>query len=499
MRIGWLRTAGKSMFKKSMMRLDEFVQSVFINVNNIHIDDTIFNEYLQYEDTIKELKADPLFDCKSFQTYFIFCMNSFMNKSITIKSPFGNEIITTNEYFILNEDTGGLFPRSICNYYFRKENVILGMSLGVAGNSDKSGCGPMHLGVQYAINLRDKLILECLNTQYELNENSLYFNQLINAVKNYRVIQTPPKSTTITGFQTNIGHNMINSMTGLFLMDIFNVIKYIDNIIIGPLDIFDSKYIYEKYTTNISHKHSLDEYNGVWNKGVVLSYYHFFLSSKFNSYIRTHFNSSMTKNENRLHIDDTLNNVHSIRNTYYPIINIVLRVEKDYLPSQSRVISSIINKLVIDYPNAFILLDGLCNYSTKDANLNLPADLNGHTLAELHMSYNNLVKDISNNITSQKYKSLIGLPYYEILHYTDIATACLYQTSSGTTIAEFISRKNGIHFGRRNGQIFIAMEKIIIEQYPNTKYIDDKYCSYDNNKLSNIDTDVILKELYSHC
>lgn len=502
MRISWLRLGGVNYnkFMKIQADLKELILSMLINVNNIEIDNTIFNEYLDYESNrIKNIDyyyvLHPLHNFKLFRIYFLFCMNAFINKCITIKSPFTGKIISTNNYFILTEDNGSGQPRTICNYYFNNEKLIVGFNLGLSASDGKGGGGPMHLGLTYVVNLQNKQILNIGQSQYQVEIESEYFKSLLNVASNFYETFQPPKSMFVYGMQQNIGHNMQNELTGLYLLDSHNVLKHVDTVLLGHSDAFDAKYIFEKYIKDIQTKYNLNEYHGVWKKGVCLSYNHTFISNRVVNYLRSHFETRMLCDNTNEDIQRIKEDVEYIRKIHCPVLHIVVRLSVYHIVKQDECFTYIINKLLLKYPNLFILFDGFIGHS-NNKNTDLAMGCYDTSYSNSKAQHMELVKNITQNIKTQNFRSLIGMPYYSILQYTDLSTVSLSHIGSGGTVSYSISKPDVIYVGRRDCYDYMGCNLIIIENTPHQECIDNKYIEYDDkHNISKIDKDVVLSRL----
>jgi hypothetical protein len=422
-------------------------------------------------------------------------MNAFINKCITIKCPFTNKIISTNNYFILTEDNGNGQPRTICNYYFANERLIVGFNLGLSAINGKGGGGPMHLGLAYVVNLHNKKILNIGQSQYQVEIESEYFKSLINVANNFYETFQQPKSTIVSGMQQNIGHNMQNELTGIYLLDAHNVLQHIDTVLIGHSDVFDAKCIFEKYIKDIQTKYNLNEYHGVWKKGVCLSYNHTFISNRVVNYLRSHFETRMLTDNTNEDVQRIKEDAEYIKKTHCPILHVSVRLSSYRVINQDEFFIYIINKLVLKHPNIFILFDGFTGHS-NNKNTELAMGCYNTSYSDSKAQHIDLVKKITQNINTQNYRSLIGLPYYYILQYTDLSTASLSHIGSGIMISYSMSKPNYVYFGRKDCSAYLESDLIVLEYTGCHECVDNKYIEYDDkHNISNIDKDVVLSRI----
>ena len=125
---------------KSNKQFHNFV----LNIGNVNAP-VIFKEY----DTIyskKKYTSDYSWSNEFFLLYFIWIQNSLNNKSISIRNPFNNKVISTDRYFIYVFKKNELVWTAIAHYCFY-DNIIMGLGLG-------TGCGGLESKILYIICLK---------------------------------------------------------------------------------------------------------------------------------------------------------------------------------------------------------------------------------------------------------------------------------------------------------------------------------------------------------
>jgi hypothetical protein len=377
------------------------------------------------------------------------------------------------------------YPFTIANYYFKNENLILGIGLG-------TGTGPQESHILYLINF-DKLHYYYNWISYSIDD----FNNKIfkNIIKNKNIISSinPEKleslNITIYGYHNNLGHNLFNDISGLFILDYFSVNKYLNKIILGDNDNFYINNYFQKYSNLIIDKSikDLNILNSYIGRGIIFKYNHFFLSNKCIDFLKCHLDINF-KIENNIYDE-----INYIKNNFFPIIHIVLRIGTNELINQDIIISEVINKLSNIYPKIYFYLDGLCCSSNMDINSYIGTYPNIKTLKNIINDYNNLVNSIDSKIKNKNYKSLINFESYNIIKYLSISTYSILQISSISCISAWICNIPGIQFGRKKIKIYEKIDSNIRENMVNIKYIYDNIEYFENSY--SITSDEIIKLL----
>ena len=441
--------------------------------DNLNINCPIFNEYKSYFINNNIEYYDNYYILEKHSKYFFWINESLNKKYIYIKSPYTSKLLYSDIYFILTIDMNCVHEYIIANYYFHEEDLILGIGLG-------TGIGAMETQILYLINFNK------YNIYYNWNNYSLnnFKNKIIeNIIKNKDKIKFRDFSNlkkvniTIYGYQNNLGHNLFNDISGLFILDHFNINKYLDKVIMGNHDNFYINKYFEKYS-NITIDKSIKDLkimnNNVY-RGIIFKYNHFFLSNKCINFLKNHLEYNFNLDFNHVH------EINYIKENYYPIIHIVLRIGNDCMLNQDIIISEIINKLTIIYPKIFFYLDGLCSSLNIDDNDHIGRGSCVKTFKNLKEDYINLVKSIDIKTNTKNYKNLINYEVSILIKYLEISTYSILQLSSISCLSGWICNIPGIQFGRKNIKIYEKIDSNIKENITKIKYISENIDFFENN------------------
>jgi hypothetical protein len=301
------------------------------------------------------------------------------------------------------------------------------------------------------------------------------------------ITNIPNKICTIYGFMENLGHNLFNEYTGLYILYKTNLISYIDEIIFGNFDPFFIYEYFKKSNKKINKINDINTYDNFIGRGIIFKYNHHFISKNCISFLKNNlkiYNVSLENNELE---------IENIKKNHYPIINIILRCGTRILKNQVEIYSDFINKILLIYPNAYFYFDGFVrNYF----NTNINVSSNKCNTNKLLNEYNNLVYNITNKIKTKNYKSLINMYSYQIISYLNIANYTLYSCGSGCIISGWISNIPGIHYGKSDIKIYENMDKFLCENNMNIEYNDNIKCYY--NDYNEYEYDLKF-DLYNKC
>ena len=296
-------------------------------------------------------------------------------------------------------------------------------------------------------------------------QNYKYFNKLESNI------------TTLYGFQNNIGHTLFNEITGLFLLERENIIKNINEVLIGTFDVFLIKEYFKKYnhvTINETKKQDTDlcSYQG---KGVIFKYNHIFVSNKCKIFLKEHLKLQLYNFNS-----DIDNDIALIKNKY-PIFMIYLRYGNNEIKNQIDVLSKLVNNLTIKFPNAFFLFNGFCSNP-----LLCNTDIIGHVkkrynVEETINNYILLYNKITSQLITENYRSLINLTSCEIVEFIKISTYTIYQFNNLVALSNWLCDIPGILIGMDNDKIdmYKNQEVIINENTVNINMIKNTSIEYD--------------------
>jgi hypothetical protein len=442
-------------------------------------ENTIFDEYKNYFKNNNIHYFDDYYNLDIHRNYFFWLKRSIEEKNIKIRSPFSNNIISTDIYFITLQDTDIMRePYSSCNYYFLEENLIVGIGLG-------SGLGAMSCSrILYIIDLFNNRII------YNWIDNDFKNFKEIMLVKIYNFISTQYLDlynknefiiTTIYGYMNNLGHNLFNDITGLFLIDHFNVTNHINNVIIGKYDPYHIYNYFKDKNIHIDSSHENIQYlDKTCGKGIFFKYNHYFISDKCIFFLKDYL---LRLNDNREIIKDEIDN---IKKKCYPIFNIVLREGGYKIRNQNEYLTYTINNILKIFPNAFFFFDGFCRNKNLDEESYIGASPSIIKVKDVINEYNNTFDAIIKNINTDNVKSLINKNSYEIIEFLSICDFTLYNIGSSCTISGWICNIPGIQYGRDRVSIYENMDRNIKQNNPHIIYLDNFYDYIDINNFSNI-------------
>jgi hypothetical protein len=154
------------------------------------------------------------------------------------------------------------------------------------------------------------------------------------------------------------------------------------------------------------------------------------------------------KDTNQNETED-VDEVVNVKKKHYPIITFNLRGVYRNLYNQEEVISSIINYLIMLFPNMFVIFDGyivnnnviLNNYKSEGVNSNLKI---------FNESYEGIVNAIIPKINTKNFKSLICTDMKNQLKWLDISDYGLMQLGAGSFNYTWTMNKKCLYVGRNN-------------------------------------------------
>jgi len=406
-------------------------------------------------------------------------------KEMVITSPISNKLIYTDKYFILCNNEHETTKYSICNYYFEDEKIILGLGLG-------TGNHPQECYILYIYSLNEnKIFYGWLNYSFEnFKKNNMVriIDFIYTNMKTYEFNKINSQVKTIYGLSNNIGHSLFNEYTGLYILNDCNLVKNINEVIQGPFDVYHvSKYFSNLTNININYVDNLNILNYVIGKGILFKFHHHFITDNCIQFLENNLDDVYSKiNE----YENVKLYSEKIKQTYYPIINIVLRKGDYEMNEQSTVISNLINMIVKKYPNAFFYFDGFVsnNSTEKDVFLGINSNI---SIKKIKNDYINLVNEITTKICTDNYLSLIDTNIRYLTTYIKNSTYAIYTLSSASCNGAWIYKIPGIQFGRPSIHIYIWIDKIIRDGKLDINYYNDNI-TYDENGNFNISAQTIF-------
>lgn len=296
-------------------------------------------------------------------------------------------------------------------------------------------------------------------------------------------------------YSVNIGHSYWNDFSGFkFLVDM-DLLKYIDKFIIGPYDYYYIKdYLTKNNYKNIVNEYHIENINEICKNAIIFKYNEMFMYEDLKNF--TIENIKETTNETQE------NEIETIKQNFYPIITFNLRGVYRNLYNQEEVISSIINYLLLIFPNMFIIFDGfIVNDNTK-----LDFFKSEGVVSNLQVfteSYENILNNIIGKINTTNFKSLIGTNLYNQLNWLEISHYGLMQLGAGSFNYTWTMNKKCIYVGRNN----FVNNSLLIHTYHDfifrenrdfTTYINPNIVDFNTkpNGQFSIDFKIILYFMY---
>ena len=199
----------------------------------------LFSTYKKYYDDNKIVRPTEYYNLHNQENYFYWIESCINNKSVSIISPKTGNIISSDKYFIITyEYNCDKYLNSIVNYYFEEEDIVLGLGLGTG-----TLLSTMETRILYIYNHDDMgLHYSYQNMHINIFKQKLFPLIIKNMIKiNFEkevIDKCKSKVITLYGFHTNLGHNLFNDMTGLFILNEAKTFNNIDKIILGNNDPF---------------------------------------------------------------------------------------------------------------------------------------------------------------------------------------------------------------------------------------------------------------------
>lgn len=429
----------------------------------------------------------PFSDVEHHKLYFHLIKNACDNKKMIIRNPMyleynQDEIISSDVYFITYYNNDNDID-IICNYFFEKENIVMGLFLGTG----ETGLG---VTVSYIIYFDQKFILLFPGIIFfTVIPNSNYFlpkiYSIIQNINIQKLNDEKPKIATIEGYNKGLFHTCCTFVNGIFIMDQIGIKNEIDELIIGPNDPFlIEKYYNKKYPNiNILKGKLLNEFEGKIRKGVLFKYTHFHVISKCSDFIKSYINRVMPisiiyKNE-----------IEYIKSNFYPIFSINLRCISCQIKDQSLVLSETINKLKKIYPNSFFLIGGFVGDYNEELinNQNIEIGINTGYYSFILNEYQNVFNEIKNKLNHKDYKSLINLKINNVLEFVKNVNFSINTNAGYVIIETILNNIQCLHFGTKWNDHNKRLFYISKENYKEPIYIDEPDIHFFNNGLQGVD------------
>ena len=326
------------------------------------------------------------------------------------------------------------------------------------------------------------------------NMTKMYFEKT--AIDKYK-----SQVITLYGFHTNLGHNLFNDMTGLFILNEAKTFNNIDKVILGYNDPFFIHTYLKKYNNlEIEKTEYINHYNNYFGKGIFFKYNHYFISNACCEFIKNILknellndtevirnNTQVINNKKNKKIDLIKKELESIKNNS-PIINIILRSGNSFIENQVDFFVELIDKICDLYPNAFFYFDGFCSNPYLQDNTPIIHSPREITYKEFINDFNQLYDEITNKIDTinleknreTKHKSLINMYSYELIEYLSICNYGIYQIGSSCTISGWLCNIPGYQFGRTNTHLYKYCDDNVRENMVKLVYNSEEKINIDD-------------------
>jgi hypothetical protein len=448
--------------------------------DNVVDSEGIFNEYKIHRERIKATEfynTQVYSNLEILESMFYLTKSLIFNKCLTIQCPFTLKTITTSDYFLTILKNSDLkCPDIICNYYFRKENIVMGFSMGCGWNGHNTF--PLYLSSLHKHQLK---VIEIEDTRMHRHIlNSKYYRKLRDISEKYDDSDEVAVSTvtSLYGSMSNLGHTLFNEITGLFLLDYIKLIDKVDNVMMGPYDPYLISKYFERNSIKISKFNDWDFLNGKFGKGVFFKYNHVFISLRCSKFILNHLRSCQYEDVSP--VDNSIT-PEKIINEGKQVITIVLRCGSRSVRNQVDVIVDVVNILVKIFPDIFVIFDGF----SAPADDTVSIGVNGVPVSVIRNDYITTVDAICKRINTVNFKSLIGKPIYTCVDWLRTSNVAIYTFGSGCVNAAWLCKVPGILFGVPYLKIYIEMDKVIYENNPKVSYLTDGIKYEENNAIVN--------------
>jgi hypothetical protein len=431
----------------------------YLHYNKIELQD--FEEDHRYYKSCNLAVETYWGNYEMFNQHLTFINTSVNNKYITIKDPVTNKNISTDLYFIVVSERNVIGYNSFVCYYFKNENIILASSTG-------SGLHPMDVHKFSLINFNISKIFSMHH--YGCLVDDFAYDKILKAKKrlddmnvnefNKLLIETPVEIKTFYGFCNNMGHQIFNDYTGLYLLQNKKIFANTDKFIIGPHDCLNFKEYFNYYfPTKQCISDDITTYDNYIGRGVVYKYNYYFVSYKISKFIK----SSVFYN-NLLTITPSITeNANNLRRHSGLKLLIIIREGSRNLINQPEQFVKLIDLLKNNYKNAKIILGGfISDTKSKDTALVGYFNQSYTDIRDLYMKTSNYI--INNSIHKNDIININGLTFNETLLITNECNFALYTHGSGATIGAWICRIPGITLGFHNMNMYKDMDQKICEK-----------------------------------
>ena len=439
------------------------------------VNKTINKEIANYNDYINKnnLSQEPYWgNHKIFKNHFDIIQTWIDEDIVTITNPNVKEIYKSDFYFLISTTTScSVGDNLCCCYYFKGSNQILLFKLG-------TGLDAMNTQNFVLINFKTEIIYST-NKKYNINnlknliDKIITKKNLINKIDDYEsFLKTLIKiNTTYYCGHNNVGHNIFNDYSGLYLLEQSNILKKTQIIRIGPHNSMCFKeYFLNKYPENkVLLYHDTNLFNNTHGRGIVYKYNHHFVSNNMRLYLYKNIknNNLIPTNNYTIKLLDILD-----KNTYKLLI--VLRCGSRNMINQENQIIKFIEKFKKDYPTSIIILGGFIVNNEK----NVKVGYFNQSYQEIYNEYNKTANKIIDNCNYSDIYNINNCNFKESLMISYKCNMAIYQHGSGSTIAAWLCNIHGISLGFHDMKRYISIDKYINQDNKIVYLTDNKIIKY---------------------
>lgn len=343
----------------------------------------------------------------------------------------------------------------------------------VLGNGSNWGALDVHIHYIYYYTI-NKIYNLLYRSEHYLENRETVCKSILDYYNSNNILESN-KISYMIGFQSNIGHTYWNEISGFNFLREMNLLKNINNFIIGPYDYYNIGNYLKKNNYNVVRTNDITNINSLLNNNLLVKYNDWYMSESLKEFVIC-INPYDNKHE--------LNQINDVKKNYYPIITFNLRGLYRHIHNQEEYFSNIINNLLIIYPKLYIIFDGY----TVNKNVNLDLYGNEGVKSNLNIfdnSYTTIVNTIISKINTKNYTSLIGSTLNRVFKWLDISNYGLMQLGAGSFLYTWIMNKKALYVGRN----LYVNDELLIHVFHDYYYRENRdFTTYINPKLVDFDT-----------
>lgn len=345
----------------------------------------------------------------------------------------------------------------------------------ILGNGSNWGALDVHIHYIYYYTLNKIYNLLYRSEHYLEDIETICKSILSYYYSNRDNIKTSDNISYMVGFQANIGHTYWNEISGFNFLREMDLLKYINNFIIGPYDYYNISDYLHINNHNIIKTSDITKINSLLNNNLLVKYNDWYMSESLKEFVLY---------INPYNVTSELNQIYDVKKNHYPIVTFNLRGLYRHIYNQEETISNIINNLLIIFPKLYIIFDGY----TTNSNINLVTYGNEGVKSDLktfNNEYDRIINKITSMINTTKYTSLIGSTINRTFKWLEISNYGLMQLGAGSFLYTWIMNKKALYIGRNSN----INEELLIHVFHDYYYRENRdYTTYVNPKLVDFDT-----------